>query len=82
MRVASRSLLPALGVGIGIYLAYGLVLISMAYVSDVSYVVAFRQLSVPLGALVGVWLLRERRSIPKALGVALAFAGVLLVGAG
>ena len=82
VRVASRSLLPALGVGISIYLAYGLVLISMAYVSDVSYVVAFRQLSVPLGALVGVWLLRERRSIPKALGVALAFVGVLLVGAG
>ncbi len=81
-RVASRSLLPALGVGIGIYLAYGLVLISMAYVSDVSYVVAFRQLSVPLGALVGVWLLREPRSIPKAVGVALAFVGVVLVGAG
>ncbi len=82
VRVAAHSLLPALGVGIGIYLAYGLVLISMAYVSDVSYVVAFRQLSVPLGALVGVWLLGEARGLPKVVGVALAFVGVLLVGTG
>ena len=35
-------------------------------------VVAFRQLSVPLGALVGVWLLGEARGLPKVVGVALA----------
>ncbi len=81
-RVARRSLLPAVAVGVGIYLAYGLVLISMAYVSDVSYVVAFRQLSVPLGALLGVWWLGEARSLPKLFGVLLAFGGVVLVGLG
>ena len=81
-RVTSRSLLPAAAVGIGIYLAYGLVLTSMAYVSEVSYVVAFRQLSVPLGALVGVWWLGEARSVPKACGVGLTFLGAVLVGMG
>ena len=42
---------PAGLAGVGIYLAYTLVLLSMAFVRDVGYVVAFRQLSVPLGAV-------------------------------
>jgi uncharacterized membrane protein len=40
--------------GIGIYLGWGLVLISMNFVSNVSYVAAFRQLSIPLGGRLGV----------------------------
>ena len=35
--------------------AYGLVLAAMAYVPNVSYVAAFRQMSIPLGAILGVW---------------------------
>ena len=43
--------------GIGIYLTWGLVLVSMNYVVNVSYVAAFRQLSIPLGAIFGMTLL-------------------------
>ena len=68
--------------GIGIYLTYGLVLASMNYVTNVSYVAAFRQLSIPLGALFGMVLLKEPRYIPKIIGVAIIFFGLILVGMG
>ena len=59
--------------------AYGLVLASMAYVSNVSYVAAFRQMSIPLGALLGIWLLKERPYRPKLLGIAIVTVGLILV---
>lgn len=72
------ALLP----GIAIYGTYALVLISMAYVTNVSYVVAFRQLSIPLGAIMGMTVLHEDRPIPKLCGICLMFLGLLLVAAG
>ena len=68
--------------GIGIYLTYGLVLASMNFVTNVSYIAAFRQLSIPLGALFGMVLLREPRYFTKILGVATIFIGLVLVGIG
>ncbi len=68
--------------GLGIYLAYTLVLVAMSQVTNVSYVVAFRQLSIPLGAILGLVVLREPRYPPKILGVALMFAGLVLVALG
>jgi drug/metabolite transporter (DMT)-like permease len=59
--------------------AYGLVLASMAYVSNVSYVAAFRQMSIPLGALLGIFLLKEPRYPPKLIGVGVVSAGLALV---
>jgi drug/metabolite transporter (DMT)-like permease len=67
--------------GIGIYLTYGLVLASMNYVTNVSYVAAFRQLSIPLGAMFGMVLLKEPRHIPKIIGVLIIFLGLTLIGA-
>jgi len=64
--------------GIGIYLTYGLVLASMNYVSNVSYVAAFRQLSIPIGALFGMVFLREQRYLPKVMGIILIFSGLVL----
>lgn len=66
--------------GIGIYLTYGLVLASMNYVTNVSYVAAFRQLSIPLGAVLGMVLLKEPHYLPKLIGVAIVFLGLILVG--
>jgi drug/metabolite transporter (DMT)-like permease len=68
--------------GIGIYLTYGLVLLSMNYVANVSYVAAFRQLSIPLGAVMGMFLLKESHYVPKVFGVAIIFTGLILVGTG
>ncbi|MBT3272391.1 MAG: multidrug DMT transporter permease [Spirochaetales bacterium] len=68
--------------GVGIYLTYSLVLISMAFVKDVSYVVAFRQLSIPIGVVLGALVLHEKLYIPKISGALLMFAGLILVGLG
>lgn len=69
-------------VGIFIILAYTLVLISMAFVKDVSYVVAFRQLSIIIGALLGVLFLKEAPAPPKFIGLLIMFTGLVLVGFG
>ena len=71
---------PAAITGIGIYLTYGIVLVSMNYVSNVSYVAAFRQLSIPLGAIFGMALLKESRYLPKTVGIAAIFVGLVLAG--
>jgi drug/metabolite transporter (DMT)-like permease len=71
---------PATLTGIGIYLTYGIVLISMNYVSNVSYVAAFRQLSIPIGAILGMALLKESRYLPKTIGITAIFIGLILVG--
>ena len=71
---------PAALTGIGIYLTYGIVLVSMNYVSNISYVAAFRQLSIPFGAILGMALLKEPRYLPKITGIAAIFAGLVLVG--
>jgi drug/metabolite transporter (DMT)-like permease len=65
--------------GVVIYLTYGLVLVSLAHVANVSYVVAFRQASIPIGVAMGVVWLREPLPAPKAVGVALLLAGLVLV---
>ncbi len=68
--------------GIGIYLTWGLVLVSMNYVANVSYVAAFRQLSIPLGAIFGITLLNEPRYLPKKTGITAIFIGLVLAGIG
>ncbi|MEW6751964.1 MAG: EamA family transporter [Candidatus Latescibacterota bacterium] len=68
--------------GVAIYLTYGVVLIAMAFVRDVSYVVAFRQLSILLGTLAGIAFLGEPAWRPKLVGVGSLFAGLVLVATG
>ncbi len=72
----------ALLAGMGIYLTYTLVLISMAWAKNVSYVVGFRQLSIPIGVIMGVVLLGEPLYRPKALGVLIIMVGLVLIGVG
>jgi drug/metabolite transporter (DMT)-like permease len=72
----------ALGMGMGIHAGYILVLTAMAFTRDISYVVAFRQASIPLGTLVGVALLKERAYPLKFIGSLIIFAGLVLVGVG
>ena len=59
--------------------AYALVLFSFAFVTNVSYVQAFRQMSLPLGFFAGVLLLHEKASKPKLLGLALIVTGLVLI---
>lgn len=73
---------PAIFTGINIFLTYSLVLIAMGYVSNVSYVAAFRQLSIPLGAAMGIVLQNEARPTPRLAGIAVVSIGLVLVGIG
>lgn len=65
--------------GIMMPLTYVLVVWAMAYASHVSYVVALRQVSIPIGVGLGIWLLGEPLSRAKLLGVALVLGGLGLV---
>ncbi|MCG8617680.1 MAG: EamA family transporter [Desulfobacterales bacterium] len=81
-RVMKTELRMAFVTGIGIYLTYALVLISMSMVKNVSYVVGFRQLSIPIGVFLGVVFLKEPVSKPKIYGVATLVTGLLLIATG
>jgi len=65
-------------VGIGIYLAYFLVLIAYGYVTDVSYISTFRQVSIPLTVISGVLLLKEKLNFGKIYGSSLIIIGLIL----
>ena len=54
----------------------------MAHVSNVSYVVAFRQLSIPLGVIFGLIFLKEPRFYPKFMGTFIIFIGLIFVAIG
>jgi uncharacterized membrane protein len=74
----NRSLSPIL-TGICSSAAYVLILLAMNFVSNVSYIQAFRQLSLPLGVLAGILILKESHSIPKLLGTLIILAGLIIV---
>ena len=59
--------------------AYALILIAMQHVSNVSFIQAFRQLSLPLGFIAGVCFLHEKNSNTKTIGMLLLLAGLLIV---
>lgn len=82
VEVLRGSRWQAAAAGLAIYATYGLVLASMAFVENVSYVVAFRQLSVPIGAAMGMAVLKEPRYTPKLVGIAVVSAGLVMVGCG
>ncbi|NRA39422.1 MAG: multidrug DMT transporter permease [Planctomycetes bacterium] len=69
-------------VALTIKVTYGLVMLAYLYAREVSYVVAFRQLSIPIGALLGVYVLKEMSSVPKFVGIAGILVGLLLVALG
>ena len=66
--------------GVAMTLTYALVLISMVFVDNVSYVVAFRQLSIPITVLFGIYLLKEPAGLPKFIGTFTILCGIVLVG--
>jgi len=65
--------------GVLMHLTYGMVLLSMAYARDVSLIVAFRQVSILAGAFMGLFFLKEAVHRLKIMGLAILFAGLILV---
>ena len=64
--------------GIFAGLTYILVLAAMNYVKNVSYVQAFRQLGLVIGMLEGIFILRERCTWTKVVGVTLIVSGLVM----
>lgn len=58
--------------------AYLLVLVAMQLSTDVSYVVAFRQISIIIGVMLGVAVLKEKLTRLKLIAIVLIFAGLVL----
>lgn len=77
MRTGKRQ---AVCTGLMISGTYGLVLAAMAYVTNISYLAAFRELSIPLGATLGMIFQGEPAHRPKVIGIGMVLAGLLLIG--
>lgn len=71
-----RHILPT---GAFIALTYAVVLLALAFARDVSYVVAFRQASIPMGVAIGVLLFREPMPVPKFVGTAALLCGLVMI---
>jgi drug/metabolite transporter (DMT)-like permease len=69
-------------VGVFIFVGYSLVLVALALAPNVGYAVAFRQLSIPLGAVLAILVFKEPAYRPRLVGVSFVFVGVLLVAVG
>ena len=54
---------------------YILVLIAMNYVTNVSYVQVCRQLGLPIGMLAGIFILKEKSTVTKWVGVSIILTG-------
>ena len=74
-----KGMSSAITAGLIIAVGYSVVLVAMAFTSNVSYIAAFRQLSIPLGAMLGIVVQKEPLTTPKVVGTAIALAGLLLV---
>jgi len=78
-----RSLLkPGLIAGLAIGVTYGLILLAMTHAQNVSYIVGLRQLSIPIGTMMGVVILKEQGSLLRFIGVTVLFIGLVLVSVG
>ena len=73
----SRSWTPYIA-GVFTASAYILVLLAMNQVTNVCYIQAFRQMSLPLGMLAGVFILKESCSMPKIIGIILIVTGLVM----
>ena len=71
---------PAMA-GILSSLAYALILLAMTMVpqSKLSFLQAFRQMSLPIGLMLGIFILKEPPHRPKLAGVALIVSGLVLI---
>lgn len=80
-----KGLLPQLARSYHVYtagfsaaLAYLLVLVAMGYVTNVSFVQAFRQLSLPVSALLGFIILKEKVSALRLAALTMIMIGLII----
>ena len=64
--------------GVAAALAYLLILVAMGFVSNVSFLQAFRQLSLPVGAFLGYLILKEKITYVRLIGLVMIMAGLVM----
>ena len=74
-----KKLFAPLFAGIGAGSAYLLVLSAMRYVTNISYVSGFRQLSIPIGVLLGLFVLKEKIVLPRVVGTLVLTVGLVVI---
>lgn len=80
--IRDTSIRSAAAAGLAIVAAYSLVMVAYGFATNVGYVVAFRQVSLPIGTLLGILVLREKSSVTRLVGTALIVSGLVLVSVG
>jgi drug/metabolite transporter (DMT)-like permease len=71
---------PCMQMGVGMISSYILVLIAMTYAQQASLIIAFRQISIPIGFLLGVFLLKESNHKIKWVGIITISSGLIFLG--
>jgi len=79
VKIMKNEKLSTVAAGLMLAGAYIIILVCYPMVTHVSYVTAFRQISIPMGAFIGMFFLKEKWSAPKILGVFIIFTGLLIV---
>ena len=74
-----KNFLSPVCAGILSSLAYLLVLIAMNKVEHLSFLQAFRQMSLPFGLLLGIIILKEPAHRPKLLGITAIVSGLVII---
>ena len=72
-----KILRPIIG-GVTMCLSYTLILAAMKQVDNVSYIASFRQISIPLGVILGVVIFKEKLFLPRIIGCITIVAGLIL----
>ena len=76
--IKKRSLKAAIFSGPVAELTYAIVLLAMQFADNVSYIVAFRQVSIIIGFFLGVLILKEKSTPFKIIGTVMIFCGLIL----
>ena len=79
VRVLKTQYVNVFITGVMVILTYLLILWAMQFSDNVSYVVALRQISIPIGALLGVMVFKERLGLTKATALVMLSTGVVLI---
>ena len=77
-KLMSREVIYPVIAGVCSSGAYALILFAMQYVTNVSFIQAFRQLSLPLGFVAGLIFLHEKSSAAKITGLLLILSGLVI----
>jgi len=80
--IRKRSLRYPLVAGPVVAITYSLVLMAMQFATNVSYIVAFRQVSILIGVIFGIVILKEKSTLFKIIGTAMIFIGLVLTAVG